>query len=317
MKGFIFAAGFGERLRPLTDDIPKSLIPVLNLPSICYSIYLLKEAGIKDVICNLHYKYKDIINFFKENDFFGVSVSFSIEETILGTGGGLKNCEKTIGEEEVVIINSDIVMDLDLAGLIDCHKRSASPATLVLRRSERADDIGRISIKEDRVVDFKNYLGTYPASDLIYTGAAVISPVIFKYLKREFSSVVYTGYVDLIRHHSISYYEHSGIWQDIGDINSYWNANITMMKEVLAMKDRISDVMNMSPEIISPASFISNCSVVRDSVIGQDAVIGGQAVVEKSVILPGTSVQDQAIIKNSVVYGDRSYSLKLVNIKER
>ena len=121
MKGFIFAAGLGERLRPLTENTPKSLLPVLNLPSVCYAVYLLKEAGIDHIICNLHYRYADIINFFKTYNNFGLHIEFSTEESILGTGGGFKKCEDIIGDEEVLLINADIIIDLDPVSLIKCH----------------------------------------------------------------------------------------------------------------------------------------------------------------------------------------------------
>ena len=93
MKAFLLAAGYGERLKHLTEEIPKPLIPVLNVASIEFSIMLIKESGITDVMCNLHHKYRDIIAFFEKKDFFGLNIRFSIENEILGTGGGLKKCE--------------------------------------------------------------------------------------------------------------------------------------------------------------------------------------------------------------------------------
>jgi mannose-1-phosphate guanylyltransferase len=126
VKGFILAAGYGERLRPLTDDCAKALVPVLNIPSICYSLFLLKEAGVRDVVCNLHHEGDGIVRFFEENDFFGLTIEFSEEDTILGTGGGLKKCEALLGDDDFVLINSDIVMDADLRILIDRHRESGT-----------------------------------------------------------------------------------------------------------------------------------------------------------------------------------------------
>ena len=75
MKAFLLAAGFGERLRPLTENTPKPLLKINDIPSICYSLMLLKEAGIRDVVCNLHYKHDKIIDFFEKNSFFGMLIS--------------------------------------------------------------------------------------------------------------------------------------------------------------------------------------------------------------------------------------------------
>ncbi|MDY6934058.1 MAG: NDP-sugar synthase [Spirochaetota bacterium] len=305
MKGFIFAAGFGVRLRPITENIPKPLIPVLNLPSICYSVFLLKEAGIREIICNLHYKSEGIIHFFEENEFFGMDISFSIEENILGTGGGLKRCEDRIGDSEFIIINSDVITDIDIKSLIQFHTGHLSPATIMLHRNERAGDIGVIGVSGNHVVDFKDYLRTGITSDLVYTGVAVLSPVILKYLRNDFSSIVYTGYIDLIRNHSICYFEHKGIWKDIGGMNSYWESNICLMNDILALGKRMSGVLSPVPEIISPSSRTSDTAVVRDSVIGMNSVIGEGSLIERSVILPNTVVSAHAVISNSIVIDDR------------
>ncbi len=86
----MLAAGLGTRLRPLTLGRPKPLIPVAGIPFICYSLALLREAGVDRIVCNLHYRPGDIMDFFRRNGDFGLRVDFSMEENILGTGGGNK-----------------------------------------------------------------------------------------------------------------------------------------------------------------------------------------------------------------------------------
>lgn len=310
MKGFILAAGYGERLKPLTDKLPKSLIPVLNLPSICYAIYLLKEAGIKDVVCNLHYKDNEIVHFFEEHDFFGLNVSFSTEEKILGTGGGIKNCEKILGNDEFVLINSDIILDIDLKRFIDFHKKSQAPATLLLYRTTRARKIGAIGVDGGNVIDFNNLLDTAIFSEFIYSGVAVLSPIIFRYLKKEYSSVVNSGYVGLIENHSIDYFEHEGFWQDIGSIRSYWEANVSMMKKILSLRERISKVLGLSPQIISPSCIIGGGSIIKDSVVGGHCTIGDGVFLDKTMIFPNSTIVNHSIIKSSLVYENRVIEIK-------
>ncbi|MFH0976107.1 MAG: NDP-sugar synthase [Spirochaetota bacterium] len=310
MKGFIFAAGFGERLRPLTNEMPKSLLPVLNLPSICYAVFLLKEAGIDQIICNLHYRYQDIIYFFRLNNNFGLDIKFSIEETILGTGGGLKKCADMIGDSDVLLLNSDVIIDLDLISLIICHRENKSPATLVLKKTDEAQIIGPVSVDRNRITDFKNFLGTNRISEYIYTGAGIVSPVIFDYLVSDFSSVVYTGYVELIKKHFISFYEHTGYWQDIGTIDSYWKANIDLMNKFGSLEQRMLPVLGIGPSIVFPDREIKNEINIRDSVIGKGATIGDGAVIETSVLLPGSVVKKGALIRDSVVFRDRIFKVK-------
>ena len=305
MKGFIFSAGFGERLLPITEFMPKSLVPVLNLPSICFAIMLLKEAGIEDIICNLHYRYRDIIDFFEKNNHFGLNITFSIEEKILGTGGGVKKCEKMLCDDDFVIVNSDVVMDIDLAKVINYHKKHFSPATLILKKTEEANLIGPVAVVDGTVVDFKNFLNSGIGSNFIYTGAAVLSPDILQYLTKDFSSIVYTGYVDFIRHHSIRCFELDDLWLDIGTIFSLWKANMILMKNFDLLSNRLLSTLDKSLETVSRSAFIDKGVEIKGAVIGNDSFIGKGSIVEDSIVLPYSRIDGNNTIKNSIVYGDR------------
>ena len=218
MKAFLLAAGYGERLKPLTDKTPKPLIEIFGIPLICYSIAMIKDAGIKDVICNLHYKHDDIINFFKKNNYFGLDVEFSIEEKILGTGGGLKKCEEMLSDDNFAVVNSDIITDLDLGSVCRTFLEQRTPGMTVLCKS--LNGISTVSVENNLVADFKNDLNSGIKPQFEFSGISVLSPSIFKYLTIDFSSVVYTGFTGLIKNESLSYYIHEGFWQDIGTIES-------------------------------------------------------------------------------------------------
>ncbi|MCX7680138.1 MAG: sugar phosphate nucleotidyltransferase, partial [Spirochaetes bacterium] len=191
MKTFIFAAGFGERLRPITATIPKPLVPVLNRPAIEWSLALAKKAGIRHVICNLHHLPDEIERFFY-NYLHVFTVTFSREPMILGTGGGLKKCEKLIGDEEFLLLNSDVIMNLDVEALLQYHRKLNSRATVVLYKHPNASEIAKVAVRDGKVIDFKNFLKTNSKSEYIYTGVAVLSPEIFLYLEEHYSSIVYT-----------------------------------------------------------------------------------------------------------------------------
>jgi mannose-1-phosphate guanylyltransferase len=222
MKAFILAAGFGERLRPLTDSLPKPLVRLRGVPLICYSLALLKRAGIGDIVCNLHYRGDDIVSFFRQHDNFGFSVEFSRESEILGTGGGVMKC-RDLFTRDMVLINSDIVTDLDLAALIDEYHRKKSAGMVALHRSPAG--AATVSLDRKRVVDFKNFLhsGVAPSHD--YMGVAVLGQAIYDYLTPEHSSIVYTGYTGLVTSpRGLDYYEHRGFWRDMGSLDSYRRA---------------------------------------------------------------------------------------------
>ncbi len=304
VKGFILAAGFGERLKPITHTVPKSLIPVLNLPAICYAIFLLKEAGIKHVICNLHYRHKDIIRFFEERHLFGLDISFSIEDTILGTGGGLKKCEQFLKDDEILLINSDIILNIHLASLIDFHQGSSSPATLLLHETDRAGRIGPVGVRDGCVLDFNNILGTGLSSNLIYSGIALLSPEIFGYLNDGFSSVVNTGYVGLINNATLGYYEHKGFWHDIGALDTYWHTNTQVTQEVCSLHERMNETLALYPSIVAPTANIHPGAIINNSIIGENVSIDNDTHIESSVILPDSHVENQREIRNSIVFKD-------------
>lgn len=304
MKGFIFAAGFGERLAPVTDSMPKALVPVINIPAICYPIMLLKEAGVDHVVCNLHYRYNDIIRYLQNNSFFGMNFSFSVEEEIMGTGGGLSLCEAELRDDDFIVMNSDVIMDIDLNRLASRYKSSSSPATLVLYKTGRAKEIVPVGVQGDKIVDFKNFLNTGVMSDYVYTGSAVLSPRIFDYLKNEFSSIVYTAYVDVIRNHTLSWYETEGLWIDIGTVESYLKANMIMIEKIDLFAERLERLLNIKIEAVSGSAEISDSASVVNSVIGEGCAVRGKSEIVNSVLLPG-AVVDNVKISNSIVLGGR------------
>ncbi len=302
MKAFILAAGFGERLRPLTGTTPKPLLPVLNLPVICYTLSLLKEAGIRDVVINLHHEADQIIRFFDAHDRFRLNVTFSCEAEILGTGGGLKRCQRFLEDAPFFLINSDIVLDADLSGLAEMHARSGAPATLLLHRTQRAAQIGPVGVSGNHVVDFNNLLGTGVTSDLIYSGAAVISPDIFPCLEGNFSSIVTTGYTGLIRDRFVGFSEHRGFWCDVGNPSAFLDVNTTCIGSVLKLRERIRTTLGMEPACISPSARIGSDAVLCDSVVGEACSVGEHVRFQRVVVLPKSSVPDRSALSDAVVH---------------
>ncbi|HSV95544.1 MAG TPA: NDP-sugar synthase [Spirochaetota bacterium] len=299
MKGFILAAGYGERLRPVTDVFPKPLVPVANVPSICYAISILARAGISSVIINLHYRSDKIREFFDGHDNFGLDISFSYEPKILGTGGGVMKCREMIGGDDFVLINSDVIMDMDLAAVLRRHRERTSPGTVVLYRATDAASIGQVGVREERVIDFKNFLGTNVLSGLIYAGAAVLSPAIFQYLEDGFSSIVYTGYTGLIVNRRLDYVEHDGLWLDIGTVASLREAS--MRTAATGMAQAVAAICGLESAPVASDAQIAAGAVVRDSIIGAGSIVGADAEVLDSLLLPGSRVEAGARISRAVV----------------
>ncbi|MEI6848222.1 MAG: NDP-sugar synthase [Chlorobiaceae bacterium] len=302
MKAFVLAAGFGTRLKPLTDYIPKPLIPVLNIPSIFYTFFQLKKAGIREIICNTHHHANTIRCVIESSNLPELDITFSEEPVILGTGGGLKNCEKLIGDNEFLLVNSDIITDIDLAVLIQHHRKSQRPGTLTLFATPEAPEIGYIGIENGLIKDFRNLRHTNLVSSCIYTGIAVLTPEIFRYLKSDFSGIVDTGFTGLIENGGMNYFLHEGMWMDIGIMQNYWKANLDRDSIITGMTEPMNRAIGMKPHPISNETDISPDARISNSVIGCRCRIGANSTITDSVLLPGVYIKPGSRITKMIIH---------------
>ncbi|ARM30170.1 NDP-sugar synthase [Prosthecochloris sp. HL-130-GSB] len=301
MKAFVLAAGFGTRLRPLTHRIPKPLIPVLNLPALCYTLFLLKEAGIQDIICNVHYHASLIRGFLDRNNHFGLSITISEEPEILGTGGGLKKCEPLLSGDDFLLINSDIIADFDLSAFISHFRQSNAPGDLMLFSTPAARRIGHVGVSGGKILDFANRFKTGLESDYIYTGAALLRPEIFTYLEHRFSSIVDTGFAGLMNHGGLAFFRHNGFWHDIGTPSGLWDLSIRHHDHITALADRMQKSIGRAPCMIAPGSEIHHGAKVVSSVVGNECIIERGARVERCILMPGTVIGKHETVTDSIV----------------
>ena len=145
----ILAAGLGTRLRPLTNTIPKPLLPIAGTPLIVWNLLLLKQYGFHDVVINLHHLGPMIEQAVGNGSRYGLRVIYSREPTILGTGGGLKQAEPYFSGESVLVLNGDTLVDLDLGALCAFHQERDAMATLVLRKDPEAARWGLVEMDSD------------------------------------------------------------------------------------------------------------------------------------------------------------------------
>ncbi|MDE6126575.1 MAG: NTP transferase domain-containing protein, partial [Muribaculaceae bacterium] len=157
MKGMIFAAGVGSRLRPFTDEHPKALAPVGGIPMLRRVIEKMTEAGISRIVVNVHHFPQQIVSYLEENDNFGADISVSDESAeLLDTGGGLLHARRFLdGDEPVLVHNADILTDFDISRMARAHSDSGALATLLaglVLKNEAADDKSRVDIGGGRMI---------------------------------------------------------------------------------------------------------------------------------------------------------------------
>jgi mannose-1-phosphate guanylyltransferase len=149
MRALVLAAGFGERLRPLTETTPKPLLEIGGRPLIHYPLAMLRQAGITDVAINIHHLANQLRSALGTGAPFGINISWAPEPKLLGTGGPLNGLKDFLGADTFVIANSDTILDLDLAEVISFHRRSAALATIVLAHPVNLDYYSHLQIDSD------------------------------------------------------------------------------------------------------------------------------------------------------------------------
>ena len=221
----VLAAGQGTRLRPATESKPKALVPVAGRPMIEYPLLLLRHYGIREVVINLHHFGEQIENRLGDGKAFGLEISYSREPELLDTGGGLLKAKSFLRDGAFIVINTDALIDVNLALLIDFHGKMNAAATLVLRADDRADEYGSMEIDANgricRFLDSKAPLAPVGSTrKLMFTGVQILDPKVFEHMDaggmRKFSTTKHTYPRMLLGGERLFGFYFNGFWQDLG-----------------------------------------------------------------------------------------------------
>ncbi|MBC7360056.1 MAG: NDP-sugar synthase [Desulfacinum sp.] len=232
MKAMILAAGYGERLRPLTHVRPKPLCPVVNVPLLDYWIRRLAQEGVTEIVINAHHL-ADRLEAHLARGPWPVRVHLLRERKILGTGGGLRNALSILGDAPFLAINGDIACDVPLKDLLRYHRDSGAPATLLLCRSRNFDSV-RVNAAGDRVEEFFKaprppLHPVRPAQDRLwtFTGVHVIDPRILERLPQGVPFHIIDVYEELIKKKTppAAWCLSHLWWREIGSVDAYWDLN--------------------------------------------------------------------------------------------
>lgn len=294
MKAMIMAAGFGTRLRPLTDRLPKTLVPVVNRPVLERNIEYLSNYGIRDIIINAHYHADQIQNFISSCKIPRVKLTVSYEEEILGTGGGISNCREFFKDSTFLAINGDVLTNINLDRAVTGHKESGAPVTMVLHDFSR---FNQIDITYDNKVK-KIHRSTLPGR-LAFTGIHILESEIFNYLPEK-------GYADIISSCYNPLLESGGsinafittdhYWYDIGTIESYKKASMDFlelenMQFVKGENTRLdSSVLLKNWVIIGNNVIIEKDAVIDSSIIWDHVIINAGMNIKNSIVTPPSSI---------------------------
>jgi NDP-sugar pyrophosphorylase family protein len=217
----VLAAGRGERLRPLTDNLPKPLIPVAGKPLLFHILGYLRNCGVEEVVINLHHLGERIQEYVGDGRQWGLAVRYSWERHLLGTGGGIQKAAPHLLGGTFLVMNADILVELDLRDVFAFHRANNAAVTLVLRRDPEAERYGVIETDGYGLV--RQILGRIPGRSgpwnrLMFTGIHVLEPEVFTHMDRRQSPFsIIDVYVDMLRAgERILGYEMKGFWTDLG-----------------------------------------------------------------------------------------------------
>lgn len=232
MRAMILAAGFGTRMRPLTDTIPKALAPVAGRPIIEYALLFLKSRGIEEVVINIHHLGNKLRETLGDGSSYGLQILYSPEDPILDTGGGIKKAQAFFKGEPFLVLNSDTILDFDLAAFLAAHRQANAIGTLLLRPNSDPEQYGLIQTDAKGVIrrirgEPKEIAVNEPLSTFMFTGCQILEPRIFDYMpeKRAFSTT-HELYPQLIRKGELLHsFLHRGAWMVVDD--TVWIARAT------------------------------------------------------------------------------------------
>ena len=311
MKAIIMAGGEGSRLRPLTCDLPKPMVPVLNKPVLEHTIELLKCNGITEIGITLMYYPQIVKDYFGSGKNLGVNITYFIEESPLGTAGGIKNAEHFL-DEPFIVISGDSITDFNLAKAIEFHKERNSIATIVLSKVDVPLEYGVVLTNESgKITGFleKPSWGEL-FSDTVNTGTYIMEPEVLDYIEAnkntDFSRDVFPKLLSMSK--NIYGYIAPDYWCDMGDIRSYIRTHYDILDQKISLnfngiqiKDNVwvgaGTVIEATAEINGPCIIGSNCRIGNGTLIDKYTVIGNNTTIEDDVSIVRSIIWDNCYIE--------------------
>jgi mannose-1-phosphate guanylyltransferase/mannose-1-phosphate guanylyltransferase/phosphomannomutase len=302
-KAFVLGAGLGERLRPLTDRLPKPLIPVYHKRLITYAFDHLLAAGVREFIVNTHHLPQEYARAFPESSYRGVPIHFRHEAPVrLETAGGIANVRDLLGDEPFIVYNGDILTDLPLERLLDAHQRRGNMVTLALRSRGPAQHIA-MNHSTGRITDIRGKLGTGNAGELLFTGIYAVEPAFLELLTPGKAESVIPVFLSMIERGLPlgGVVLDEGQWWDLGNRDSYLEAH-RALRELNSHFPAYASVNGRARREIAPDAKGAEAASLRGcNIIGAGATIEPGALLEDCILWPGARVLGDAVLRRCIV----------------
>jgi mannose-1-phosphate guanylyltransferase len=311
----VLAAGLGTRLRPLTYEITKPMVPVLDRPVMEHIVDLLDEHGFNEVIANLHY-FPDSIR-----EHFGDRLEYRFEEELLGTAGGVRGCADFFGEEPFLVISGDALTDIDLEAFAARHREAGGVATLAVKQVPDTREYGVVlHDREGRITGFQEKPAPEEAlSDLGNCGIYMFDPKIFDYFpSRPFVDWAQDVFPVLLEN-DVPFHIHEvhEYWNDVGSLSELRQGTFDALRGELRLNiegEQLSPgvvVADGQPpaegtEVEGPVWIGADVSIgegvrlMGPVVLGDGATVGDHAQLRESIVFPGTEIAAESILIGAI-----------------
>ncbi len=322
MRAMVICAGEGTRLRPLTQSLPKPLVPVANRPVLEYTLLNLKKHGITDVIINLSHSNKKVQEYFKDGSSLGLQLFYSFEKELLGTAGGVKNAEHYFlsdSDPNVLVVSGDNLTDIDFSNLIQFHNKKKSDFSIAVTAVDSRFEYGVTLFGKDARIE--KFLEKPTWGDIFCN---TVNSGIYIFKKEILKEIPKNRFYDfghdllpklLLKKKALYGYKFDAYWTDIGTLAEYKKSQAMVLNRKIETAPRGELVrkgvwigketkISKSARINPPCSIGDNCTIKENVTIGPYTVIGDRCIIgRKSVIL------------HSILWGDCriSGSVKLVD----
>ncbi len=317
MKAMIMAAGVGSRLEPLTQSVPKPLVPVCNRPVMDILLEKLSKIGVKDIIANTHYLAEKIIERYSDRP-YGINFNYIKEDSLSGTAGGLKKCQYFFNEgDDFIVLSADGLSNADLQQGIDIHKRSGAIATIGIKAipMEEVSHFGVVvTDKNGFISEFQEKPPVSEAkSNFINTGIYIFNYKIFEYIPANtFYDFAKNVFPKLLEDKQINTFEIKEYWTDIGTLDQYKQST----KDLFAGECNFNHTPIVNTKNGSYISYTNInaalTNIVGTVTIGKNCKIGKNVTIKDSIIWDNVTLSDGITVENSVI-GSNSKILADIN----
>ncbi|MBC6423392.1 MAG: mannose-1-phosphate guanyltransferase [Hormoscilla sp. SP12CHS1] len=322
MRAVLMAGGSGTRLRPLTCDLPKPMVPILNRPIAEHIVNLLRRHQIREIIATLYYMPDVMRDYFGDGADFGVRISYAVEEDQpLGTAGCVKNIAELL-DSTFLVISGDSITDFDLTAAIAFHKQKGSKATIILAQVPNPLEFGVvITDSNQRISRFLEKPSTSEIfSDTVNTGTYILEPEVLDYLSEDQESDFSKDlFPQLLENNEPMYgYVAKEYWCDVGHLDAYREAQYDALSQQVKLEEAYEQkdpgvwvghntYIDPSAKIEPPVLIGKNCRIGQrvqldaGTVIGDNVMIAKDANLKRPIIWNGAIVGEEAQLRGCTI----------------